>query len=154
MGEAHHGRWRLQAGSRLGHGPRVYRLAGALTYNPGMLLLAVDTSTRRGSVALRGEGTLLGEVRREMDGGHSRWLLGAVDEGYQYWILHRDWGIYFDFNDVVINALGAGLGVVFLLATTDRSTLSVAPPAATLRPGSCATDHFSVPMISACGEVT
>jgi len=69
---------RQRAESRLSHGPTVYRLVGALTYNRGVLLLAVDTSTRCGSVALRGEGRLLGEVRRELDGGHSRWLVGAV----------------------------------------------------------------------------
>ncbi len=46
-------------------------------------------------------------------------LIGAVDEGYQYWVLHRDWGIYFDFNDLVINCVGAAIGVLFLLGTLD-----------------------------------
>lgn len=43
-----------------------------------MLLLAIDTSTRRGSVALRRQGSPLGEVRRELDGGHSGWILDAA----------------------------------------------------------------------------
>jgi tRNA threonylcarbamoyladenosine biosynthesis protein TsaB len=44
------------------------------------LVLAIDTSTRRGSVALRSDGELLGETRRDLEGGHSIWLLGAVEE--------------------------------------------------------------------------
>jgi tRNA threonylcarbamoyladenosine biosynthesis protein TsaB len=44
-----------------------------------VLLLALDTSTRLGSVALRGEGALLGEARRDAEGGHSGWLLGAAE---------------------------------------------------------------------------
>jgi len=42
-------------------------------------------------------------------------LLGAVDEAWQYWMIHPDWGIYYDFNDVVLNLLGAGLGVAAVL---------------------------------------
>lgn len=44
-----------------------------------MLLLAVDTSTRRGSVALRRQGTLLGDVRLDVEGGHSGWIVDAVE---------------------------------------------------------------------------
>ena len=43
-------------------------------------------------------------------------LLGAVDEGYQYWVLKRDWGIYYDFNDVLLNIFGGALGVLLVLA--------------------------------------
>lgn len=38
-------------------------------------------------------------------------MLGAVDEGYQYLVLHGNWNIYFDLNDVTLNLLGAGFGV-------------------------------------------
>lgn len=37
-------------------------------------------------------------------------LVGVADEAHQYWILHRDWGVYLDWNDIVINAIGALLG--------------------------------------------
>ena len=39
-------------------------------------------------------------------------LLGILDEAYQYWVLHGDWGVYYDFNDVVLNLLGAAMGVL------------------------------------------
>lgn len=37
-------------------------------------------------------------------------LVGFLDESYQFWILHRDWGVYLDFNDILLNAVGAALG--------------------------------------------
>ena len=43
-------------------------------------------------------------------------LLGAVDEAYQYFYLAPDRTMQYDFNDVILNLLGAGFGVVFLLA--------------------------------------
>jgi len=39
---------------------------------------------------------------------------GIIDEGYQYFVLHAHWGVYFDFNDVILNTIGAGCGVVAL----------------------------------------
>lgn len=47
-------------------------------------------------------------------------LLGAIDEGYQYWWLSRAKAIYYDFNDVVLNMLGAGLGLLLLLTFAPR----------------------------------
>jgi len=41
-------------------------------------------------------------------------VLGALDEAYQYIILYPLRADYFDFNDVVINLLGAALGVILL----------------------------------------
>ncbi len=41
-------------------------------------------------------------------------LCGAFDEGWQYAVLHAGWGIPYDFNDVIMNACGAGLGVVWI----------------------------------------
>ena len=38
-------------------------------------------------------------------------LVGILDESYQFWVLHRDWGIYLDFNDILLNAVGAALGL-------------------------------------------
>lgn len=43
-------------------------------------------------------------------------LIGAFDEGYQYFVLHP-WQPYFDFNDIVLNGFGAvagGLAYKFL----------------------------------------
>ena len=44
-----------------------------------MRLLAVDTTTPRGSVAVVGEGGVLAEARVLTTEGHSRWLLPALD---------------------------------------------------------------------------
>lgn len=41
-------------------------------------------------------------------------ILGIADEALQYWGLIRHWN-YFDFNDVVLNLLGAALGVSILM---------------------------------------
>jgi len=41
-------------------------------------------------------------------------LAGLMDEGYQFFYLHAHWGTYLDFNDVILNTLGAGLGLVML----------------------------------------
>jgi len=38
--------------------------------------------------------------------------LGIVDEGYQYLVLRTGTPSYLDWNDIVLNAIGAGLGVV------------------------------------------
>ncbi len=48
-------------------------------------------------------------------------MAGLVDEGYQYYVLYADRGIHFDFNDVILNTLGAGYGLVFILVFV-RST--------------------------------
>lgn len=41
-------------------------------------------------------------------------LLGALDEAYQYLVLHRSWVGVYDFGDVILNLIGAGIGVVFI----------------------------------------
>jgi len=41
-------------------------------------------------------------------------LVGILDEANQFWILHPDWGIYLDWNDIVLNGLGALLGGLLL----------------------------------------
>jgi len=41
-------------------------------------------------------------------------LIGIADEAYQFWGLHPDWGVYLDWNDIVLNALGALLGALLL----------------------------------------
>jgi hypothetical protein len=43
-------------------------------------------------------------------------LLGVADEWLQYAWLHRSWRIYFDFNDVALNLIGAYLGVLLVRA--------------------------------------
>lgn len=40
---------------------------------------------------------------------------GMLDEAYQYWWLHRSWGIYYDFNDVLLNIIAAGLGLAVVV---------------------------------------
>jgi hypothetical protein len=49
------------------------------------------------------------------------WLLatglGVVDEGHQYLFLHRGTLSYLDWNDIVLNAIGAAFGVVALLCS-------------------------------------
>lgn len=41
-------------------------------------------------------------------------IAGLIDEGYQYFHLYADRGIHFDFNDVILNTIGAGLGQVLV----------------------------------------
>lgn len=43
-------------------------------------------------------------------------ISGGLDEAFQYAVLHGDWGVPFDFNDVYMDTLGAALGAVFALA--------------------------------------
>ncbi len=43
-------------------------------------------------------------------------ILGAIDEGYQYFVLGYDRMDYYDFNDVVLNQLGGALGLLMLAA--------------------------------------
>lgn len=47
-------------------------------------------------------------------------LLGALDEAYQYFYLSPHRTDYYDFNDVIINLLGAAMGLVFLHTLSDR----------------------------------
>jgi phosphatidylserine synthase len=42
--------------------------------------------------------------------------LGALDEGYQFVFLRRGRPEYYDWNDIVLNAIGAGFGLVLLAA--------------------------------------
>lgn len=43
-------------------------------------------------------------------------LLGAIDEWYQYQVLYPEKNAYFDFNDLVLDQLGAGFMLVMLFA--------------------------------------
>ncbi len=49
-------------------------------------------------------------------------LLGAVDEAYQYLVLHRWSGIY-DFGDVMLDLIGAGIGVVVIFTLIDANLI-------------------------------
>lgn len=62
-------------------------------------------------------------------------LIGALDEAYQYLVLHANWRIYYDFNDVILNVVGAGIGVVALRAALPESGKSDAPARLLRRPG-------------------
>ena len=46
-------------------------------------------------------------------------ILGTVDEAYQYFILDPDFK-YFDFNDVILNLIGGGIGVILILTTLSK----------------------------------
>ncbi|MBS1828881.1 MAG: hypothetical protein JST93_26500 [Acidobacteria bacterium] len=52
-------------------------------------------------------------------------LCGAFDEGWQYAVLHAGWGIPYDFNDVIMNACGAGLGVVWICSMATMQPVSM-----------------------------
>lgn len=41
-------------------------------------------------------------------------LLGSIDEAYQYYFLSPERTNYYDFNDVILNLLGATIGLIFL----------------------------------------
>ena len=60
--------------------PRVYVLPGPRVKLREMRVLAIDTTTTRGSVALVEDGQGAGEVRVVTADGHSRWLLPAVEQ--------------------------------------------------------------------------
>lgn len=52
-------------------------------------------------------------------------LLGALDEAYQYFVLYADnREVYFDFNDIVLNLIGAGIGVVIIFTLSDAGAFA------------------------------
>lgn len=54
-------------------------------------------------------------------------LLGAFDEAYQYFVLYRNNNaVYLDFNDIVLNLIGAGIGVVLIYTLSDLRSESLA----------------------------
>jgi hypothetical protein len=54
-------------------------------------------------------------------------LSGAFDEAYQYFILYRNTNtVYLDFNDIVLNLVGAGIGVVLIYTLSDLKSESPA----------------------------
>jgi VanZ family protein len=53
-------------------------------------------------------------------------LSGAFDEAYQYFVLYRNNNVYLDFNDIVLNLIGAGIGVVLIYTLLDKKSESVA----------------------------
>ena len=57
-------------------------------------------------------------------------LAALLDEGYQYLVLYPDRRIYMDFNDVILNTLGAGFGLVTLYAfgVTSETTVCGGQP--------------------------
>ena len=56
-------------------------------------------------------------------------LAGILDETYQFWVLQRNWNIYLDFNDVVLN----GIGVLLAMAVA-ASILPIQQRAWNFRP--------------------
>ena len=54
-------------------------------------------------------------------------LLGVFDEAYQYVVLCRNNNaVYLDFNDIVLNLIGAGIGVAFIYTLSDLKSESLA----------------------------
>lgn len=52
-------------------------------------------------------------------------LAALLDEGYQYFYLYASRGIHFDFNDVVLNGIGAGFGLVLVFCVAGPRSRSV-----------------------------
>lgn len=50
-------------------------------------------------------------------------ILGAIDEGYQYFYLAPERTDYFDFNDIVLDILGGATGVMLIYATGRRTNI-------------------------------
>lgn len=61
-------------------------------------------------------------VKRYEDAFVGTVVLGLVDEVYQYLVLNPDFK-YFDFNDIILNMLGAGAGLLAMAALVSPSTL-------------------------------
>jgi hypothetical protein len=55
-------------------------------------------------------------------------LFGAIDEDFQYAVLHGTWGVPFDFNDVYMDLMGGAMGVL-LAAIFLRCEPAVREPA-------------------------
>jgi hypothetical protein len=54
-------------------------------------------------------------------------LSGAFDEAYQYFfLLHNNNTVYLDFNDIVLNVIGAGVGVALIYTLSDLKSESFA----------------------------
>jgi hypothetical protein len=54
-------------------------------------------------------------------------VIGALDETWQYAVLHGSWSIQWDANDIVLNALGGALGCAWILVFA-RCGRAPAPP--------------------------
>lgn len=51
-------------------------------------------------------------------------LMGALNEAYQYFVLYPDnREVYFDFDDIVLNLIRAGIGVVMIFTLSDAGPL-------------------------------
>ncbi len=50
-------------------------------------------------------------------------FLGTVDEAYQYYYLSPERTNYYDFNDVILNLLGAAMGMIFLRSHSGINTI-------------------------------
>ena len=59
-------------------------------------------------------------------------LAGLIDEGYQYFYLYADRGIHFDFNDVILDTIGAGFGHVLIIIFANGTPRNCRPEATTL----------------------
>jgi VanZ family protein len=49
-------------------------------------------------------------------------LSGVFDEAYQYFVIYHDIYLYLDFNDIVLNLIGAGIGVVWIYTLLDAKS--------------------------------
>ncbi len=48
-------------------------------------------------------------------------IAGFIDELYQYIYLATEWTEYYDFNDVLIDGVGAGIGLIIIRAVVEES---------------------------------
>jgi tRNA threonylcarbamoyladenosine biosynthesis protein TsaB len=89
-----------------------------------MKVLALDTTTVRGSVALLVDGQVAGEVRTTTADGHSRWLLPAVEQ-----LLHQQGRRVFDLDGfAVTTGPGSFTGQRVGLATVQGLALGANQP--------------------------
>jgi hypothetical protein len=53
-------------------------------------------------------------------------IIGLIDEGYQYFVLHPKWGVPWDFNDVTLDICGGWVGAI-LIASAYRAIPQASP---------------------------
>jgi hypothetical protein len=80
-------------------------------------------------------------------------LIGLLDEGYQYFVIHPDWGVLWDFNDVTLDICGGWLGALWCAARCTAQPLANAQW--WRRPGLLTffTSLATLPLLVALGKV-
>lgn len=82
-------------------------------------------------------------------------LLGAADEAHQYWVVYADRSTWYDFNDVVLNILGAAAGCLLIWIVREPERARAAWDVAAFRrcaarPAWCVGFIFAAVPVAAC----